>query len=481
MRVIQMKKMGLIEMAAGISVVLGCSSCTSLYAPEAREIGAMPSAYSTERAGVSVTNEWWTAFGDEQLNRLVAQALGGNLTIEQAAARLRQAEASAVKSGADRFPSLTGSADADTDYEKDDGAKVETTDDFGLGLSASYELDLWGRVAAEHRAARASLDATRFDLQSAAMSVAGETAETYFKWQQLQARKAVLLDQLAARRKMLSSIEKRFHTAQSDALAVLQQRERVAAAEAAIPPVDASIESTAHALAVLVGVPPQTDLGLVVKDQIELPERPMAGLPADLLARRPDLSAAWARLAAADWNVSSARADRMPAITLTGSFDYGDESVSALFDNWVLNLAAGLSAPLIDGGSLRAEVARTRAAADEQVAAYRAAVLDALTEVEDALSAEARQQEYLQAVRRQLSASSDSATESFTRYTRGMDSYFEALSAETSRQSLALTELQASCDLLTDRVQLYRVLGGDWGMILEAYRATDEQGENNER
>jgi NodT family efflux transporter outer membrane factor (OMF) lipoprotein len=478
---IQMKKMGLIEVAAGMAVVIGCAGCTSLYAPDARDFDGLPAAYNTEQTGVLATNEWWTAFGDEQLNRLVAQALGSNLTIEQAAARLRQAQASAVKSGADRFPSLTGSADADTEYDKDDGEKVETTDGFGLGLSASYELDLWGRVAAEHRSARASLDATRFDLQSAAMSVAGETAETYFNWQQLQARKAVLLDQLAARRKMLSSIEKRFQTAQSDALAVLQQREKVAAAEATIPPVDASIEATAHALAVLVGVPPQTDLGLVVKDQIELPARPAAGLPADLLARRPDLSAAWARLASADWDVSSARADRMPAITLTGTADYADDSVDDLFDNWVLNLAAGLSAPLIDGGSLRAEVARTRAVADEQVAAYRAAVLDALTEVEDALSAEARQQEYLDAVQRQLSASSDYATESFNRYTRGLDSYFEALSAETSRQSLAVTELQARYDLLADRVQLYRVLGGDWGVILEAYRATDEQGENNER
>lgn len=477
-----MIKRGLIDMLAGTAVVIGCASCTSLYAPDMREPGELPAVYSTQSAGVALTNEWWKSFGDEQLNGLVAQALGGNLTIEQAEARLRQAMASATKSGADRFPELDGFADAETTKYEYDDADDKTTDGFDLGLSVSYELDLWGGVAAEHRSALESLKATGLDLQTAAMTVAGETANTYFTWQELQARKALLLSQLDARKKMLSSIEKRFQTAQADALDVLQQRENVAAAEAKIPPVNASLEATAHALAVLVGVPPQTDLKLEVESQTELPPHPASGLPADLLARRPDLAAAWARLAAADWDVTEAKANRLPTISLSGSAYYDEDTLDDLFDNWIMNLAAGLTVPLIDGGSLRAEQARTQAVVDETLAAYREEVLDALTEAEDALSAEKHQQEYVDAVQRQLTASAASAEESFRRYTRGLESYFEALSSEVSRQDLEITELGARYDLLADRVQVYRVLGGDWAAVLEKYRTTnDASGVNDER
>lgn len=476
-----MKMMKFTEISVGLAVLLGSSACTSIWGPENRVRDELPEAYRASSDGETTTNEWWVAFGDAQLDRLVGQALGGNLSIEQAAARLRQAEASAVKSGASRFPSVNGTADGETAYTHVDGAKTVSADDYGLGLSASYELDLWGRVSSGYRAANQSLTASRFDLQTAAMSVAGQTATKYFEWQYLQGRKAVLTAQLESRRKMLSVIERRFQSAQADALAVLQQRKLVAAAEAALPPVTAELRAAGNALAVLVGLPPQADLELVVLSPAELPVRPAAGLPADLLSRRPDLSAAWARLASADWNVRAAKADRLPAITLTGKAAYGDENVDALFDNWVMNLASGLSVPLIDGGRLRAEVRRVEAVADENLAAYRESVLDALTEVEDALSAETLQQEYLQAVRRQLAASASSAEEAYRRYTSGVDSYFEALSEETLHQALEVTVLKAQYDLLADRVQLYRVLGGDWGTILQTYRTTDdEQGKDNE-
>jgi outer membrane protein TolC len=207
---------------------------------------------------------------------------------------------------------------------------------------------------------------------------------------------------------------------------------------------------------------------------------PDAGLPADLLIRRPDLQAAWARLEAADWNVRAAQADRLPAIKLTGTAAYGADTTDALFQNWVMNLAAGLTAPLIDGGSRCAEVALKKAVADEKVAAYRETVIGALGEVEDALAAEIHQREYRSAISRQSTAAQLTAEESFRRYTRGLNSYFEALSAETIRQNLEVTVLQSEYDLRADRVQLYRVFGGDWTSILETYRDADFKGNNHD-
>jgi len=466
------------ESCAVLSAALLCVSCTSFDAPGQRQARDVPSAYQTAAPGIPVPDEWWRAFEDEQLNGLIARALGGNLSIEQASARLRQAKASAVKSGSARFPELSGAAGASTKYTHTDGLKTVNADSWSLGLAASYELDLWGRVASGHRAALRTMESSRFDLETAAMTIAGKTATTYFYWQQQQAKLSILTRQLESNRKMLSVVEKRFETAQAGAVDVLQQRQKVAASEAAIPPVQSALSATEHALAILVGEPPQTDLNLADWPFTELSAMPEAGLPADLLVRRPDLQAAWARLEAADWNVRAAQANRLPAIKLTGTAEYGAETTDALFQNWVMNLAAGLTAPLIDGGSRRAEVARTKAVADEQVAAYREKVIGALGEVEDALASEIHQREYLDAVRRQSLAARLTAEESFSRYTRGLNSYFEALAAETIRQNLETTLLQAEYDLQADRVQLYRVLGGDWRSVLQTYRTADFKGKD---
>lgn len=447
-----------------LAACLLCSSCALWPLPE-HEM-KLPESYRAETNGLEVATDWWTAFGDEQLIALMDTTLAGNLSIEQAAARLRQAEASAVKAGAARFPSLTGTGEGKTTYTGSRDTKTVTTDSYKLGLSASYELDLWGRVASGRRAALRSMEASRFNLQTAAMTVSAETVRTYFQWQQLSARLDLLNKQLADRRKMLSVIEERFKTSQADALDVLRQREQVAAAEAAIPPARDSLQAAGNALSVLTGRPPQTDLGLKIKPLPGLSPRPAAGLPADLLSMRPDLQAAWAQLEQADWNVRAARAARLPAITLTGSVSTTDENVDNLFDNWVGNLIGGLAMPLIDGGSRRAEVRRTKAISDERVAAYREAVYDALAEVENALSAEQAQQERLSAVVRQTEFSKAAADEAYSRYTRGLESFFDALTSRTSSQTQQISALTARYDLLAVRIQLYRALGGDWGEIM---------------
>lgn len=447
-----------------VGMMFLCSSCTLIPLP-GHEV-ELPEAYRNESSGEAGSNEWWTAFGDEQLDDLMGRALSGNLSIEQAAARLRQAEASAVKSGAARFPSLTGSGEGKTTYTGSRDTATVTTDSYKLGLSAGYEVDLWGRVASSRRAALRSMEASRFNLQTAAMSVSAETVLTYYRWQQLNAQLALLTDQLEDRRKMLSVIEERFKTAQADALDVLRQREQVASAEAAIPPVRDSLQAAGNALAVLTGRPPQTDLGLEVVELPDLPPRPAAGLPADLLAMRPDLQAAWAGLEQADWNVRAARAARLPAITLTGSVSTSDENVDNLFDNWVANLAGGLAMPLIDGGSRRAEVRRTQAVSDEKVAAYREKVYDALAEVDNAMSTEQARQEAFEAIVRQSEFARAAADEATRRYTRGLESFFDALTSRTSSQSRQVNELAARYNLIAARVQLCRALGGDWGLIL---------------
>jgi outer membrane protein TolC len=159
-----------------LSFVLLSSSCAIIPLPE--HAVDVPEAYRAATNGVALVANWWTEFGDEQLDELMDTTLAGNLSIEQAAARLRQAQATAVKNGADRFPSLTGSGKGQTTYAGSKDSDTSTTDNFSLGLSASYELDLWGRVASTRKAALRSMDSSYYDLQTAAMTIAAKTVDT---------------------------------------------------------------------------------------------------------------------------------------------------------------------------------------------------------------------------------------------------------------------------------------------------------------
>ena len=451
------------------ALILLCSSCAFFPKAERGAPDGIPEAYraGTPADALPLTNEWWRAFGDEQLNGIMARALGGNLSIEQAAARLRQAEASAVKAGAARFPEIGGSAKAGSEYRHTQNQRTVTTDSFELRLAASYEIDLWGRVASSRRAALYELESSRYNLEAAAMTIAAETAARYFEWQQLSRQLEVLRQQLKTNRQMLSVVEKRFETSDSSALNVLQQRRQTLAVRAALSPVKAALAATANELAILTGAPPQTELNLKPVPMPALPPAPDAGVPAELLARRPDLQSKWALLEAADYTVRAARADRLPALTLTGAAWYGDDSISDLFNNWGKNFAAGLAAPLLDGGRRRAEVRRVKALVAERFAAYREAAFTALGEVETAMSDEFYQKEYCERMRRQYAAAESAANEAFSRYTHGLETYFDALSLEVTRQNLEVNVVQAEYNLLLDRVRLYRVLGGDFSELLK--------------
>ncbi len=447
---------------------LWLTACTTLEPGRENVISEQtPDAFSNPSGPAGLETEWWQHFESEQLNRLMEEAFAGSLTLEQAAARLEQAEASARKSGAAGKVQLDGKGSAATTHYAYASANHTTTPAITAGLYASYEVDLWGRLKSTERAALASYEATRFDLQTAAMTLSAELAQTYFRWQAQTGILALYASQLESNRNKLASLERRYNTGQATALDVLQQRQQVAAAEAKLPPARALIRSYEYSLAVLTGNIPGTDLGLTPEALPNLPPQPAAGLPVVLLENRPDIQSARLALVSADWNVGAARAARLPTLSLSGSGYTTGEKIDALFDDWVSNLAASMVAPLLDGGSRKAEVARTLAVSREKIAAYRQAVLEAIQETEEALSSENHQTEYVAAVAKQYEAAKKSEAESIKRYQRGILPYLDTLTAVVARESLEITHLQARADLLNDRIQLYRSLGGDWTFILE--------------
>jgi len=189
---------------------------------------------------------------------------------------------------------------------------------------------------------------------------------------------------------------------------------------------------------------------------------PDPGLPADLLARRPDIRAAGLQLRAADWRVTVAKADRLPALRLGASASYGSEEWGLLFDNWMASLAAGVTGPLFDAGRRKTEVIRTEAVVEERLAAYRQKVLESVKEVESAMMRELKQQEYIDALTNERNTVQSSYDQAMERYKNGVIDYLPVLTSLTQLQSIDRKLLQARQARLERRIQLYLALGGDW-------------------
>jgi len=368
-----------------------------------------------------------------------------------------------------------GGLSAGSDAEEPPGRITQSTSQFGLSLSASYEVDLWGRIASGYRAARLDTEATRADLEATAITVVSEVVERWVRIQEQRELRAILQKQLETNETFLELVELRFRKALVSALDVFQQRQTVSEVERQIPVVESNEQVLRHELAVLLGKTPMAELELGSYDLAQVPPFPEVGVPADLLIYRPDVRAALADLNAADYRVAAARADRLPAIRLTGGIGYDSGEIRNLLDDWFLSVAASLSQPLFDGFRRQAEVERTLAVVEERLAAYRLTILTAIREVEDALVRERKQHEFVDALRRQIEDARNTLREASQRYQKGLNDYLPVLTALERTQLLTRTLVSAQRELLLFRIDLYRALGGMWPRELTAPAMLSDQ------
>ncbi len=448
-----------ILLATALSLTTGCA----LYKPQPREPdkNLVPPSFSQAPGQWDPARRWWEAFDDSQLNELIEEALGHNFSLQQSWARLQQARALAVASGASLYPDLVLDAGALSQHRRTTGT-TQSTEEYSLGMSSSYEIDLWGRIRSGRQAALLSAGASREDLNTAAMSLSANVATRWIGLISLHMQKQLLRQQLEGNQIMQELVELRFRKSLASALDVFQQRQLVEQSRARLPLVEQSESQLRNELALLLG---RNIFGLprIQADTLKIPEDlPPAGLPAQLLTDRPDIRGAMNRLEAADWNVAAARADRLPGIKLSAEATYEADELSRLFDNWIINLAAGMTAPLFDGRRRAAEVRRLQAVVAENLAAYRQTVLNAMREVEDALVSEVKLREHLKGLQAQLDAAQNALDEARERYRNGLIDYLPVLTQLLAVQDLERTRIQRKADVLIARVDLYRSLGGSW-------------------
>jgi multidrug efflux system outer membrane protein len=448
-----------------IAIALALSGCATV-SPMLQPNVSAPAAWNegAAQASAPLSAEWWSAFGSDELKTLVTAALAGSPDLAIAMERVKQAEAQVRVAGASLFPTLNLGAGSSSRVTDSEGASSRRNDASSVTLSASYELDLWGRNAADVRAADASYRATAFDRDAAQLTLVAGVATGYFEVLSLRGRLAIARENLAIAERVQSLVAIRARNGAASQLDVERQQATVLSQRAALLPLEQQEKQTLAALAVLTGrVPEGFDVKGASLADLAIPAV-NPGLPAELLVRRPDLAAAEAQVASANGNVAAARAALLPGIQLTGSAGLTSAALLSVLSGptSAISLAVSILQPIFDGGRLRGQVAISESRERELVEGYRKAILTAFSDVEQALIAVSRsaQRETLQA---QVQESARNALRlAEIRYREGADDLLTVLDAQRTlfqaQDQLAAIRL----DRLAGTVGLYKALGGGW-------------------
>jgi len=408
---------------------------------------------------------WWRAFSDAQLDDLVARAERSNTSIQVAAARLAQSRALLQQSRAQQLPQVDASAGA----RRIDGLGLTNlpagrpVNVYSAGVNASYEADLFGRLSLATKAA--SLDATASEalLRNARLVIEADVAQAYLQLRAIDEERALVRGTVEAYRGTLDLTERRFRAGDVAELDVARARTQVAATESDALALDRNRALLEHAIAVLVGETPSTFSIDVRPWSSALPAIP-AGVPATVLARRPDVQAAQSAMLAAQSRVGVAQAAWLPDITLTATGGFASSDISELLRysarSWGIGLLAAL--PIFDGGRRESGIRLRTGEMDESIARYREQLLVALQDVEDQLASIRLLADQAEAQERAVSAASRATRLSDIRYRDGLTSQLDLLDAQRSELANRRAALQVRSAQYQATVGLVRALGGGW-------------------
>lgn len=407
--------------------------------------------------------QWWTVFGDNQLNQLVLESSRANPSLTVALSRVREARA------------LAGLAKADSRLQVDLGAgptRQRTPDSSETSLRAqanvSYEVDLFGGLADKTRAATLDAMGEEAAYRSVLLALQADVAQTYFSLRTLDSQIAILGNTIDLRRESLRMVQRQFDMGDRSDLETAQAQTELATSQAAFEAARRERSAQDHALAVLLGKPPASVTLAVSPLEVNPVDIPV-GLPSDLLERRPDIAQAQRQLAAASARIGVAKSAFFPKLLLTGSGGFESSDLGDLFKwssrSWLLGPLVGtvLNAPLLDGGRNQANLDRADAQYDGAVASYRTQILIGFKEVEDSLSEIGTLNRELAFHDQAVEAAKRAASLANARYSNGSTSYFESIDAQRSSLSAQLAQTQVSGLRAKAYVGLIKALGGGWG------------------
>jgi multidrug efflux system outer membrane protein len=416
---------------------------------------------------------WWTLYRNPALTALIDRALAQNQDLVAAAARVEQARAAAGVARAAFFPSIQVEASAGRGRSLD--TAYQTGDYINVPATASYELDLWGRVRNSHAATRSALASQASLYAAARLSLTADVAETYVGLRATTREQEIVRQTVATRRDARDVIGARLRSGSATDLDLARAETELATVEAEAAGIEQRAAQLQTALALLLGEPapsfsvalsPDTDA--TPENRLAVPPTIPVGLPAALLERRPDIVAAQQAFVAANARIRVARAAFFPDLQLTGSAGYESAGFDDVFrwDQRVWSFGPRLYLPLFQGGRNRANLGRARAAFEENVAEYRQRVLVAFREVQDALTASRLLDVQVAAQERAAASARKAAGLSRTRYDAGYVGYLEVVDSERSALGAERALVQLRARRLVASVVLIKALGGGWNGIV---------------
>lgn len=446
-----------------IALMATLAACVPADRPKpAQSRVAPPAAWSEQSVPTGeVAPDWWRAFGDPVLDQLVARALANNTDVLTAIARVEESGANVRLARAAFLPSLDASGTAGSQRQLDPFGTPRASTAIQPEAQLSWQIDLFGRLKAQARAARFQYVATQADRDATALSVAAQVAQAYFSLVSLDAQLHITRETLATRTASLRLAEDQARVGYSSQFELTQAQSEYEAVCGQIPELLRGIRNAENGITLLTGDPPGASFARTGLEAIPIPQVP-AVLPSTLLTRRPDLAAAEAQLLAADASLTSARRAFMPDVALSAS-------IGALLVNGkdydpvtIWSIGGSILAPIFHGGALRADLDAATAQRDQAAYAYRAAALSAFRDVENALTDVRRYAEEISVVKNRRQILQRSLALAIDRYRGGYASYLDQLDAQ---RNLYATELEAVSIRQTQLLAVVNLAvagGGGW-------------------
>jgi multidrug efflux system outer membrane protein len=453
-------------------LVVAIAGCMTVGPDYKRPASELPEQWSGQAATEQVSATWWKAYGDPVLDRMIDDALMHNLDLRRAIAVVEEARAALGIADADRYPGVTGKAAASRNRASTESIAIPPGvnpkyNDFQATVNVSYEIDFWGKYRRATEAARAELLGSEFNREAVRLTLTSDVAKGYFRLRALDAQIAITQRTISTRQASTALQRMRFESGFSSEFDLRQVEAEAAQAQALLPSLEQQASAQETALAVLTGRSPRAlftqpvERGAAI-DALTVPPAVPAGLPSEILERRPDLRAAEQNLIAANARIGQARAAYYPSISLTGFFGGESTSLGDLFKATarVWQFGGSAAQTIFDAGRTTSQVRVSEARQQQALAQYQSSIQNAFKDAFDALVAQRKAREVVDAEQLRINAVQSSMKLAQLRYDNGVANLLDVLDAERSLLDAQLNQVDAQRAQLSATADLFKALGG---------------------
>lgn len=403
---------------------------------------------------------WWETFEDENLKAIIENALKNNYDIKSWIKRLEQANITYLQSSSSKYPDLN--VNANTTLTKSDNQKTgnSSTDSYSLGLTLSYEIDLFNKVRSSEKSAKYSFLSSKENLKTIIVLVSSQIAENYYGIVSTNEKIKITEEQLATNEYILKLLIQRFKNSKVSITDILKQKQNIENIKESISSLKLTKDLYKNKLKILAGGIEINEID--VENTILLKPYNFDAINFDIAINRPDVMSKYYDIETAAWNVSIAKANRFPSLTLSSSLTYSSDEIKSLFDNWSLNLIANLLAPIFDAGKRKLEVEKSKKILEEKVLNYKNTLLNAYNEISNTVITEKKYFEALNYLKNQISLIDELLKKQKIRYLNGETDLSIYLNDQISLYTKKKELVDLKYNIIKNRITFYRSIGGKW-------------------